>query len=418
MTVYFINRFFHPHHSATSQLLSDLSFHLAERGASVCVITAQVRYRDAPCVLPAFEVVRGVAVRRVATTRFGMTRLVMRALDCLPFYVFATLEVLRRARRGDVIVAKTDPPLIGVFAIAAARLRGARFVNWLQDVFPEVAAGVGVTLAKRPVGPLIAAVRDCSLRAADCNVALGERMADFVVSRGVDRKRVSVIHNWADDEAITPIPASTNRFAAQFGLHNRFVVGYSGNLGRAHHFDTVLDAADLLRHDPRVMFLVIGYGIQLAAVKEAAARRGLSAFLFLPYQPRERLAHTLNAAHLHLVTLSPKMEGLIVPSKFYGIAAAGRPVAFVGDKDGEIARIISRHGCGRAFATGESAGLADYIRTLAGDPEEAARQGGNARAALERHYSRAAAFGLWRKMLLGTEEAANEEQRVHLRRLA
>ena len=418
MTVYFINRFFYPHHSATSQLLSDLAFHLAEGGSSVCVITAQVCYRDGTRMLPALEVIRGVAIRRVATTRFGMPRLIMRAFDCLPFYFFATWEALRLARKGDVIVAKTDPPLIGVFAMAVARLRGARFVNWLQDVFPEVAAGVGVALGKRPFGSMIAAVRDRSLRAADCNVALGERMAEFVLSRGVDRRRVRVIHNWADDEAITPIAASTNRFTAQFGLHGRFVVGYSGNLGRAHHFDTILDAAHLLRHDSRVMFLVVGYGIQLAAVKEAVARRGLCAFLFLPYQPRERLAYSLNAAQLHLVTLSPQLEGLVVPSKFYGIAAAGRPVAFIGDKDGEIARVVSRHGCGRTFEVGESDGLADYIRTLAAHPEEAARQGRNARAALERHYSKAAAFGLWKETLLGTKDAANEEERLRRMRRA
>ena len=422
MTIYFVNRFFYPHQSATSQLLSDLAFHLAERGASVCVITSQICYRDATRMLPAMEVIRGVAIRRVATTRFGLPRLIMRVFDCLPFYFFATWEALRLARDGDVLVAKTDPPLIGVLTMIAARLRGARFVNWLQDVFPEVAAGVGVSMGRGPVGALIAAVRDYSLRAADCNVALGDRMAEFVVARGVARRRVNIIHNWADDDAIVPAAAATNTFAAQFGLQGKFVVGYSGNLGRAHHFDTVLDTAQALKRDGRIVFLVIGYGIQLTRVKQEVTRRGLTNFVFLPYQPRERLASTLNAAQLHLVTLSPQLEGLVVPSKFYGIAAAGRPVAFIGDKDGEIARIVARHDCGRSFSVGESGALAGYIRSLADNPQEVARQGSNARAALEKHYSKAAAFGRWDEMLLQATDAANgiaddpAEQAVHARR--
>lgn len=408
MTIYFINRFFYPHQSATSQLLSDLAFHLAANGRSVCVITSQVCYRDTSRMLPAVETIRGVIIRRVAKTRFGIPRLLMRLFDFMPFYLFATWEVFHLAREGDVVVAKTDPPLIGIFTMAVARLRGARLVNWLQDVYPEVAASLGVRAGKGLFGVLLAAARDFSLRMADCNVALGERMAQFIESRGVSPRRVSVIHNWADDEAIVPIEAGANAFTAQFGLHGKFVVAYSGNLGRVHHFDTVLDAAELLAVHQRVVFLIIGYGAQLDAVKVEVARRGLQRFLFLPYQPREHLGISLNAAQLHLVTLSPQLEGLVVPSKFYGIAAAGRPVAFIGDDDGEIARIITRHDCGRSFGVGDSQGLADYVLYLSAHPEEAARQGRNARAALEKHYSKAAAFGAWENTLLGTASAANE----------
>jgi glycosyltransferase involved in cell wall biosynthesis len=344
----------------------------------------------------------------VAKTRLGLAWLVMRAFDSLPFYFFATLEVFRLAREGDVVVVKTDPPLIGILVATAARLRGARLVNWLQDVYPEVAAGVGIRAGRGIFGALLAAARDLSLRIADCNVALGERMAAFLESRGVSRRRVNVIHNWADDDAIVPIESGANAFTAQFGLHGKFVVAYSGNLGRVHHFDTMLDAAELLASDSRVVFLIIGQGVQLEPVKAEAQRRGLQRFLFLPHQPRERLGLSLTAAQLHLVTLSPQLEGLVVPSKFYGIAAAGRPVAFIGDEDGEIARIIARHDCGRSFVVGDSVGLAEYVRFLAAHPEEVMRQGANARAALERHYSKAAAFGAWKQTLLAPQYATNE----------
>lgn len=402
MTVYFVNRFFHPHPAATSQLLSDLAFHLARQGRSVCVITSRAGGSGATGALPRFEVVRGVAVRRVAMTRFGLPSLLLRALDCLPFYLLAALETLRLAGRDDVIVAKTDPPMIGVLLMVVARIRGARFVNWLQDIFPEVAAVLGIGLAGGPAGKLLAVLRDCTLRQADCNVVLGDRMAAFVASRGVAPNRVSIIHNWTDDAAIVPLPTDPNPFAVEHGLADRFVVGYSGNLGRAHHFDTVLGAAELLGPDAGVTFLVIGYGVRLATVEAEVVRRGLRCFVFAPQQPRERLPISLGAAQLHLVTLLPRLEGLIVPSKFYGAAAAGRPVAFIGDVDGEIARIVKRHDCGRVFDLGDSAALAAYIVMLKDHPAVAARQGANARHALVRHYSRAHAFRMWEHALLET----------------
>src|SRR5437868_5027237 len=137
--IVFVNRFFHPDHSATSQMLSDLSFHLAERGRRVEVVTSRQRYDDADAKLPPRETVRGVEVRRIWSTRFGRGFLPGRAVDYATFYISAFLALLRRATRDSTIVALTDPPLISVVAALAAMLRGAKLINWTQDLFPEVA---------------------------------------------------------------------------------------------------------------------------------------------------------------------------------------------------------------------------------------------------------------------------------------
>ena len=397
--IVFINRYFYPDHSATSQMLSDLAFFLAESGREVCVVASRQRYDFPDAWLASREMVRGVEVHRVRTTRFGRANLVGRALDYLTFYLSAAWVAFRLVRHGDVVVAKTDPPLISLVAMIVSKLRGAHLVNWLQDVFPEVAGALGMRLGRGRIGALIAAVRDCSLRAARCNVVLGERMAESVERRGIPRERIAVIPNWADDRVIVPVAASANPLVTDWGLAGKFVAGYSGNLGRAHEFGTILDAAGLLQDDSRVIFLVIGSGARLGQVKDEVAQRGLGNFVFQPYQPREQLAFSLGAADLHLVTLQPALEGLIVPSKFYGIAAAGRPVAFIGDKDGEIARIVCKYDCGRSFSVGDSAGLAAYVRALAQDRGEVARLGGNARAALESNFSQAKAFDAWEKVL-------------------
>ena len=136
MRVIFVNRFFHPDHSATSQLLSDLAFALAEAGLAVSVIASRQLYDDAARRLPARETVAGVCVRRVPSSRVGRRHLVGRALDYLSFYVSAAWCLWRCVRPGDVVIAKTDPPMLSALAVPIARRNGAHAVNWLQDIFP------------------------------------------------------------------------------------------------------------------------------------------------------------------------------------------------------------------------------------------------------------------------------------------
>ena len=221
----------------------------------------------------------------------------------------------------------------------AARRRGLHLVNWLQDLYPEVAMALGVPFVQGPLGRGLLRLRDASLRAADANVVVGERMAEMTRARGIAPERIHVIPNWCDDENIQPIAAADNPLRRDWGLADRFVVGYSGNLGRGHEFQTVLAAAEHLRHDDqRLCFLFIGGGKKFAELADAVRERGLDqVFRFLPYQERGLLRLSLGVADVHLMSLKPELEGLIVPSKLYGIAAAGRPIIAIAAPDGEIA---------------------------------------------------------------------------------
>jgi len=395
--IVFLNRYFYPDHSATSQMLSDLAFHLATREQLVHVITSRQRYDDSAAALPAIEVVRGVAVHRVWTSSFGRDRLAGRALDYLTFYLFAAARLVALLRRNDVVVAKTDPPLISVPAALVVRLRGARLVNWLQDLFPEAAERLGLRFAAGPVGACMRWWRNLSLRAARVNVVVGERMRAVV--EGLAPGSTEVIHNWADGSAIRPTARGANTLRAAWSLDGKFVVGYSGNMGRAHHFGTIIDAAERLREEPGIVFLFIGDGSQRAVVEREARARGLRNVFFQPYQPRTALAESLSVPDLHLVSLRPELEGLIVPSKFYGIAAAGRPAIFVGDRDGEIARLIAAHDCGLTVRVGDADALAQAARSLRDDPERVSAMGNAARHLLETRFDQRIAMQRWEDVL-------------------
>jgi colanic acid biosynthesis glycosyl transferase WcaI len=375
-------------------MLTDLAIHLARSGRGVVVITSRQRYDDPAAELPPFETMDGVQVHRVATTRFGRASLTGRAVDYLTFYVTAFFALLRRANRRSIVVAMTDPPLISVVAAMACRLRGATLINWVHDLFPEIAEALGVGGKKG--GAAVLRLRDWSLRRARINVALGQAMASRIDARGAS---VTVVPNWADGSAIEPVAPGDNTLRRQWGVAEHFVVGYSGNLGRAHEFGTLTGAMRLLKDDEAVRFVMIGAGAQLACVQQHTA--GLDNVRFHPYQPRESLGRSLSVADVHIISLIPELEGLIVPSKFYGVLAAGRPTLFIGSPTGELAGLIARHDCGITVRPADEEGLARAIRELAADRERCERMGRNARALFEREYDRPIAMKRWEETLRG-----------------
>ncbi len=395
MKILFFNRFFFPDNSATSQILSDLAFHLAASGREVHVVTSRVpgAERDA-------DVVRGVTVHRVATALTRPHSLFERAVAYVAYYRGARAAARRLVRAGDVVVLKTDPPLLSAAIGPLAKRLGARVVAWIQDIFPETAHEYGVPGTGGPIGAALRQMRNRSLAEADRVVAIGDRMAQRIAALGcVSDARLSVIHNWADAESVVPVDPANNELRRNWHLEDKFVVGYSGNLGRVHEFDTMLRTAKALEAEHDIQFLVIGRGPQVADVQAKARRENLGNVRFEPHQPREALTQTLSAPDVHLSVLRPEDEGLVNPSKLYGIMAAGRPTIFIGDRGGETARILASTKAGVTVETGDATGLAAAILSLRDDAALRHGMGINARKAFEERYSMDRAFSQWDALL-------------------
>jgi hypothetical protein len=392
-----VNRFFHPDTSATSQLLTDLLDALDARGFAITVLTGRHGYLNTGVVLPARAWRGGIEVCRLRDTGCGRFSLPGRALDCASFMASAFLALLVRARPGDVILAKTDPPLISVIAWLAARLTGARLVNWCQDLFPENAAAMGLRLARGVPGAALRALRNASLRGAATNVALSQGMAARLAAGGAPRARLAVIPNWADGERIRPLAPQDNPLRAAWGLGDRFVVGYSGNLGCAHAVEPMVELIALLAREPGLVFLFIGAGAGYRPLRTVLAARHLENAVFRPYQDQALLPQSLTVPDVHLVTLRPEWEGLVVPSKLYGALAAGRPVVFIGDPEGDLAQIV-RDGPGLVAHPDAMPALAAELRALRRDPVRLTRMGAAARQAYEA-CPRGASLDAWTRCL-------------------
>ncbi len=190
-------------------------------------------------------------------------------------------------------------------------------------------------------------------------------MATKLTEEGIQSDTIQVIHNWADGCAIQPVDREKNDLRREWNLARKVCCGVFGKhwtSTRVRHDSRCRRAAE---SSTNIMFLFIGGGAQRDWIEEEARRRGLANIMFKPYQPREQLALSLTVPDVHLISLQPAMEGLIVPSKFYGIAAAGRPTIFIGSKNGEIPRILRKAQCGFSIEKGQAEEASQIIRELA-----------------------------------------------------
>jgi glycosyltransferase involved in cell wall biosynthesis len=396
-----LNQFFYPDHSAISQLMTDLAESLVERGLSVTALSGRGLYNGGKS-LPAREVYRGVRVERAWATSFGKSSDAGRLADYFTFYLGAAWKLLTLPRH-DVVMALTLPPLIGLLALIICRLKGMRLAALVEDIYPDVGVALGTFREGGLLARLLDRLNRLVLSRADRIIVLGECMRERVTDKiGLEAGgRIDIIHNWADGEKIRPLAAGeTNPFAEEHDLRQRFVVQFSGNFGMVNDFDTPLEAARLLRKRADILFLFIGDGVRAGEIKEFVSRHELANVRVLPYQPRENLLYSLAAGHAHLVTLADGLAGLSVPSKTYGILAAGRPVIFVGDPRSDIARLVAEHHCGAVVRTGEAARLASLISVWADEPATLAKLGEQARAIFTRRFDRPQAVAAYAESLL------------------
>jgi glycosyltransferase involved in cell wall biosynthesis len=383
MKILLLNQFFPPDLAPTGQMAADLAEDLVAAGDSVIVLASRGDYLGGERQPPR-STWRGVEIHRVAATSLGKRTLAHRALDYASFYASAAFTLSRMARH-DVVVAMTTPPLIAAAGLAVTR-KGSKLVYWVQDLYPEIAVAFGALSDRAPTTRAMAALSRKVMAASASIVVLGDVMKERAVQAGAAPDRVAVIPNWADGEVIRPVPFESNPLREDLACGARFVVLYSGNIGRAHDVTTLVEATKLLAPRTDIAFVVQGDGAKRAEL--ALATRGLPNVRFVPYQPREKLSESLSAADLHLITLAPNVLGLLEPSKLYGVMAAGRPSVYVGPARSEVARTIRQEQIGACVENGDATGLVNAILTRVAEPGGGREEGPRARVAFDRAYSR------------------------------
>jgi len=383
----FLNRVYPPAAGATGELLAELAPELVKAGWQVTVVTG-----PAPGA-PASEIADGVRVERVGGLPLTRTSHARRVLSYLTLYPRLLWRALRLPR-AEVIVTLTDPPLQCMLGPLLKACKGSRLVHWAQDLYPELAEEMEVLPRHGLRARLLRRLSTWALNRSDRNIVIGRCMKSRLEERGVAAGTMVVIPNWGhrtiadcglriadcgglhpDEGARASNPerarrdVDENSFRREHDLMGRFVVMYSGNLGLAHPFAAMLEAAERLQPVlPQVVFLFVGQGPRLPWVMEQARQRQLANVRFLPLQPRANLGQSLRAADVHLASMREDLCGLVVPSKVYGVLAAGRPCLFLGPPESEAAQLILRAGCGAVLPSTDGAKVAQCLEHWATDP--------------------------------------------------
>jgi glycosyltransferase involved in cell wall biosynthesis len=382
-----ITQFFPPDYAATGQLIEELVRHFGKQNIDVKVFTGQPGYAFESAAAPAFEHSGSVQIKRSRSAQMIPNRIRGKAVNGVMFTIRAALHLLKNCRRRNLVLVTTAPPFLPIIAYLAHLVFGISYVCLLYDLYPDIAVELGVVSNQHWIVKLWRDINCWVWKNAESIIVLSPAMKQRIINRCPEvAEKVSVIHSWADADKIVPIAKSKNWFAMKHNLIEPFTVLYSGNLGRCHDIDTMLEAAKLLRNEP-IQFVCIGNGAKRETLIEKAKALGLTNFKFLPYQDKEVLPYSLTACDLSLVSVSPGMDSLVAPSKLYSALSAGRPIAVVCPRRAYLNQMIADADCGDTFENGDAAGLANFIRLLSQDQQWVERMGRAGRHYLQTHFT-------------------------------
>jgi len=371
MRILAINQFFWPDTAATAQLLKDLCESVNLDLHSVTVICSPKLYGR-----PDTGISPGVSILHAGNEAFSRSSW-GRVRSYGSFFIETAITSFMH-RRADVVLTLTTPPLISLIGTLLKSLRGSRHFIWEMDLYPDIAVDLKVLKRRSPVTRVMGALADFSRKRADGVIALDDDMKHRLLARGIPEEIIFVVENWADGEVMKPAPFNPGAL----------VVQYSGSLGLAHDEHTILEVMRQLRNNRRFRFMFVGGGAKRRQVEQRCESEGIANVEFRDYARASELCSSLAVGHLGLVTQLPETLGAVVPSKTYGIMAAGRPVLYVGPRESTIARMLERYECGWQINPGDAPAMIRLLEQLDRDRDLLRTAGANARSAFERHYDK------------------------------
>ena len=395
--ILFINRSYWPDAEATGQLLTELCEDLAElEQLQISVICGQPNFNldDVEFEESGVQLRNNVEIIRVKHSQFDKSTFLGRVTNFITFLMAAFWKALW-TKKPDLMVVETDPPLLCLLGFVVSRIRGIKFVCYLQDVYPDIAVELG-RLKENLLTRLLRWSFLHAYRNSDKVVVVGSDMKKWLINHRVAAEKINIIENWVDTERIRP-EKENNSFRHKFDLEDKFVVMYSGNLGYTQRFDLILDAAEELQDEKDIVFSFVGNGVKRNYLFNEMLNRGLPNIRFMDYQPKSELKNSLSAADLHLVLLDSKLTPHMLPSKAYSALASATPLLGVGASRSRIgaeltpshlADLIEQNDAGVFVDESDAKQIAEMIVELRDQAQVHAEMSQNARVAAETNHTK------------------------------
>ncbi|MEH2119049.1 glycosyltransferase family 4 protein [Nostoc sp.] len=388
-----ITQYFYPSHAATAQLMTDLAKGLSQKGYQVNIFT-ETQAKDTT-----YELSNQAIINRACSPIAASTSILSKIISSIFFLLDALKYVMLLPRTTPLLIA-SNPPYAGILGTIFKIVCGGKYHFLLQDIFPESAVMSGIIQQNSFSVIFFRKLIYLTYKYADNIIVLSTSMQCFLENKYPELKeKIKVIENWAVEDIIS-CDKEANYFAQQYNLDKVFTVLYSGNLGRLHDIETIVEAANILKNAP-IQFVFIGNGVKTKVLKQAIQSNKLKNILLLPYQPREILHLSLTACDLSLVSLIPGAESIVAPSKLYGMLAAGRGIIAISSANSYIDQLLTNSGCGINTPPNNPQHLANLINELASDSIKVKLMGEKARQVYESKYTFKRALAEYEKLLFG-----------------
>jgi glycosyltransferase involved in cell wall biosynthesis len=386
--VWVVSELYYPEETSTGGSLTILAEGLAKT-FRVGVLCSQPTYNARGLTAPWYEERHGTTIHRCVGTRLNKDILVFRVFNLLTISLGLAILAFRRIRTNDSVIVVTNPPLLPFLITAVCRVRRAKALLLIHDVYPET---LTITDMLSPTS-IIACVLDRATRHLYRNVdriiVLGRDMEALVRHKlqDVERSVVTIPNCPHEPDRIRPTPRGSNALLKRLGLVDKFVIQYSGNIGRTHGLKVLVEAAQRLTAVSEIHFLFIGWGAKKRWLEASVESLGLANVTVLPYVPREELATSLNACDVAIISFVPGMIGSSVPGRMYNIMAAGKAILAVTEPKAELGLVVQEERIGWVVPPGNATRLVETILEAKANPRLIADMGRRARALVETKYS-------------------------------
>lgn len=385
--IWVVSELYYPEQSATGHILTGIAEGLTE-GNLVSVLCSQPTYVLRGTHAPARESHNGVEIRRCRGITLDKDRLLYRLLNICTISLSIFLNAITQVRRNECVLVVTNPPTLPVLMAIACWLKGAKCILIAHDLYPQVLVVTGLLKQDSLITRLISKVMVWTHKRMTVIVVLGRDMCGLIAHcLPGSSPKLSIIPNWADLHQIVPQLRESNQLLHKLGLQNKFVVQYSGNMGRTHDLGIVIQCAIQCRQQEHIHFLLIGDGAKKKWVEAAIQANKLTNVTLLAPCSRSELNVQLSACDVALISFLPGMAGVSVPSRMYNVLAAGKPIIAVADTCSELAFVVQEEQVGWVVPPGHAIALADAVCKAQSDLQSLHEMGARARKAAESKYS-------------------------------
>ncbi|MHB8138234.1 MAG: glycosyltransferase family 4 protein [Smithellaceae bacterium] len=360
-TIWVLSELYYPEETGSGYYITKIAEEIATR-YRVCVLTVQPTYAARGTKAPKDEAHHNVFIHRCRATALNKDIVLFRLLNMLTISLSVFFNALRRIRKHDIVLVITNPPTLPLIASFVCKIRGAKMVLRLEDMYPEVLVAAKIIKADSALAQIIDAVQKNIYKRSDRILVLGRQMTELVHGKtGNGIEKISLITHWADCDEIRPLPRDRNALLSRLGIMDKFVIQYSGNMGRTHDLESLIRCAKILHQQSGIHFLFVGSGAKESWLRKSVSKLGLKNVTILSPQPRSELIMLLNACDMAIISFVKGMAGASVPSRMYNIMSAGKPILAVAEEGSELARVISEENIGWVVAPGSPELMAKAI---------------------------------------------------------